>query len=884
MKSKKKIVIISSVLAAVIAVGAVIGVIAATSGSHGAKKDAVVIMTEPLSGLYNPYYATSGADMGVVGLTQIGMLSTNDKGEVVAGDDYDTVVKAFDSGVYNSAKDETVYTFVIKNGLKFSDGQPLTINDVFFNIYEYLDPVYTGSSTMYSIKIKGLSKYRTQQNDSDGGTSTQDSISSTATKFAIARIRTLRILYQTKGAVSGTQNSYKLDETGMKDAISKWDPTSQTGYKNAVATTAKQATMTNDDYRKQLLEDYEFALKTFKEEIETDYQAAQDSFDVDNLPYSEWKEKLNNEIFRFFLFEGSIKPVYQKVNGKDNKLKIEKFDGEDILDYYKDKAAAIKKIYDDNVVTGFDKVLSFWGTAGTLQTRFTADATDVLIHNNITGNELPYPNIEGIVSLGHSTDVASVKIGDNTYKVAHEYNADGTTKNSDEYAVLSITIDGKDPKAIYNFSFTVAPNHYYAEGGTYSDKYGANEGKSTTIIDIKNNLFGVDYGSSTFQSKVIQSLEHVEVPVGAGAFMATDINNSDKPKGENFVNSNIVYYKANPHFMFEVKAPKLQMQVVSSTNALDKLANGEVDYVTPQFTEANSNRLKDLARSGFKKLDTWQLGYGYIGINAGKVPNVYIRRAIMAAMQVSLAKQYYEDGSCRTIEWPMSMESWAYPFEDENRTKSKQNGHPYTQWNGVEAAKTAIQNYMAEAKKNPKSGDTYKIKFTIAGASITEHPTYLVFKQASEILNECGWEVEVKADSQALNKLSTGALEVWAAAWGSTIDPDMYQVYHKNSTATSTFAWGYREIKANPTDYRYETAVINELSVLIEQGRSELEQEVRKPIYEEAMKKVLDLAIELPVYQRKTLYAYNSNTIKGLREEVNPYSSPLERIWEIELV
>ena len=37
----------------------------------------------------------------------------------------------------------------------------------------------------------------------------------------------------------------------------------------------------------------------------------------------------------------------------------------------------------------------------------------------------------------------------------------------------------------------------------------------------------------------------------------------------------------------------------------------------------------------------------------------------------------------------------------------------------------------------------------IAGASITEHPTYAVFKQASEILNSLGWDIEVKADSQA---------------------------------------------------------------------------------------------------------------------------------------
>jgi hypothetical protein len=52
------------------------------------------------------------------------------------------------------------------------------------------------------------------------------------------------------------------------------------------------------------------------------------------------------------------------------------------------------------------------------------------------------------------------------------------------------------------------------------------------------------------------------------------------------------------------------------------------------------------------------------------------------------------------------------------------------------------------------------------------------------------------------------------------------------------------------------------------------------------MEKVLDLAIELPVYQRSTLYVYNSNVIKAssLPSELNPYSSPLDRIWEIELV
>ena len=49
---------------------------------------------------------------------------------------------------------------------------------------------------------------------------------------------------------------------------------------------------------------------------------------------------------------------------------------------------------------------------------------------------------------------------------------------------------------------------------------------------------------------------------------------------------------------------------------------------------------------------------------------------------------------------------------------------------------------------------------------------------------------------------------------------------------------------------------------------------------------VLDLAIEMPVYQRKNLYVYNTNVIKAssLPEVINPYSSPLAKIWEVELV
>ena len=280
----------------------------------GNKKDSIVLMTEELSGLFNPFYATSGADMDVVGMTQIGMLSTDESGLPVAGDEYATVVKDFEYNIVPTGvgdEKKTVYTFVIKNNLKFSDGKPLTMNDVFFNMYEYLDPVYTGSSTMYSIDIDGLTQYRTQQNLSDDG-DLNETISMSASANAYLRLLELVDIYEVNGEKG--DNSYEMSEADMKDAINAWGVTD--GYKAAVSTEKQQETWTEDQYRAILLEDYALTLKTFKEELQADFKAAKESYDLETMPYSEWKTELSNDVFKFFLQEGLIQPEYNKIEGR----------------------------------------------------------------------------------------------------------------------------------------------------------------------------------------------------------------------------------------------------------------------------------------------------------------------------------------------------------------------------------------------------------------------------------------------------------------------------------------------------------------------------------------------------------------------------------------
>ena len=251
-------------------------------------------------------------------------------------------------------------------------------------------------------------------------------------------------------------------------------------------------------------------------------------------------------------------------------------------------------------------------------------------------------------------------------------------------------------------------------------------------------------------------------------------------------------------------------------------------------------------------------------------------------MDTSLALSYYSKNTAQTIYWPMSTVSWAYPKTADGKL-DQNNGHYSVKFDET-SVRAEIQRYMEAA--GVSAGDSsLKIKFTIAGANLTDHPTYLTFQKAAEILNSCGWQIEVVPDTQALTKLSTGSLAVWAAAWGSTIDPDMYQVYHKNSTATSTTAWGYDAILSNSSRVE-EQNILAALSDLIDDARETENQATRTQLYEEAMKLVLDLAVELPVYQRSTVYVYNSNVINSATmpkaSEMNPYTSPLDRIWEIE--
>ena len=79
--------------------------------------------------------------------------------------------------------------------------------------------------------------------------------------------------------------------------------------------------------------------------------------------------------------------------------------------------------------------------------------------------------------------------------------------------------------------------------------------------------------------------------------------------------------------------------------------------------------------------------------------------------------------------------------------------------------------------------------------------------------------------------------------------------------------------------------LVDELSSLIDAGRETVDQEERKAIYADALDVIMELAVEMPTYQRKDMSAYNSELINESTltpdSDLSPYNGLISRIWEV---
>ena len=818
-----------------------------TNGGNGMVIDnentRLVLSSSELDGVFNPFYSTSGPDNSIIGMTQIGMLTTDIYGKPAYGEDEACVVLDYQAVTETDGAGNITYTtyyFVIKNGLKFSDGTPLTMRDVMFNLYEYLDPAYYGSSTIYSTDIVGLQAYRTQI--PDDRESEQDGFSASFDNLAEIRVERLveviEAVYEDHKTSSGTYESISEDQmiqelTVKMNEYIEFDPQYGT-----------------------VLDDYKLASKYFKDELQQDYNNSRGTAeDISFTDKSGNKVTLTTDTEAFLYNEGLI-------TWNEDEYKYEYSFGADSKNWSEEQA--INAIYSSKFPMAVPEVVNFWNTANQLRTYFSFLEQQAYFEG-VTDK------ITSVSGIKYANFTEPVTVNGVEYAVPVRDEQGRVTNDTNE--VLSIKINKVDPKAILNFGFTVAPMNYYSSA------------EEIEKFDYVEN-FGVKFGNIEFQDAVIKDPDKIGVPVGAGAYKATtSTGDSSKVEAGTFRANNVVYFERNEHFMFDVKIKYINFQVVPTKNMLEALFSGDVHFVEPACKQENIDEIKNNASKGFASNAVMTNGYGYIGINAEKVPSLEVRQVIMSAINTQYAVDYYF-GYSHPISRPMTKASWAYP------TDADEDGQYYK----FDATGANIDKIMKEAGytlnskgvyTNTKTGDTCKYTFTIAGDT-TDHPAYQSMKIAADILNAHGFDIEVKTDINALKKLNSGDLTVWAAAWGAGVDPDMYQVYHKDSEATSTLNWGYRAILKNAGGkYDRELAIVEELSEIIDKARETLVESERKAYYAEALDMVMELAVELPTYQRSDLFAYNTNIIDESTltpaSELTPFNGPLSKLWEVSL-
>ena len=158
------------ILALVLALVLVATAFAGCSGKKAANDKPLVVGYSNFSSKFSPFFAETAYDQDVATMTSITLLNTDRQGAVVEkGKTGET--RAYNGTDYKyqgpadltitTNKDGTVdYDFELRDDIKFSDGEKLTVDDVIFSMYVLADPTYDGSATLFAQPIKGMEDYR----------------------------------------------------------------------------------------------------------------------------------------------------------------------------------------------------------------------------------------------------------------------------------------------------------------------------------------------------------------------------------------------------------------------------------------------------------------------------------------------------------------------------------------------------------------------------------------------------------------------------------------------------------------------------------------------------------------------------------------------------
>ena len=734
--------------------------IAAIVASCGAKEEnttPLVVGYSPFSNKFSPFFSETAYDADVYGMTQISVITTDRQGAVIYkgiegetnpynGTDY-TYYGPADVTVTENADGTVDYDIKLREDLKFSDGEKLTIDDLIFTMYVYSDPTYDGSTTFFALPIEGMDEYR-------GGMDSRGNV-----------------------IFAAGPDGYEANDLYTEEQYNEfWD------YYNNKA---------GADFAKEIC-DY---LDSKGYNTSTDSVAAH---------AANW----GFEIAEDATLDDFWKAIVDAYDTVDEAVATESA-GSDLLGL---TIKALAGDYMNGVQTGESAA-----------------------------------NIKGIV-------------------------------RNDDYS-MTVKMTSVDATAIYNLGLPITPLHYYGDASQY---------------DYANNKFGFEKGNlSTVRAKTTQ-------PMGAGPYKFIKFENG------------VVNFEANDSYY--LGAPKTKyINFLECLNDNDKLAgvvSGSIDITDPSFSTDTIASIKDAnggelngAKVTTNTVDN--LGYGYIGMNAkvmkvGDDPASDASKAYRKAFATILAvyrdvaiDSYYGDRAS-VINYPISNTSWAAPQSTDDGYKvafsTDVDGNDiYTSdmsaEDKYEAAKKAALGFFEKAGFTVEDGKVTKapegasleVEAWIPADGTGDHPSFMIYTEAQKAFADIGITFNIKdlANSSELwDALAAQSVAIWAAAWGASIDPDMYQIYFS----------GDDERAAGGSNYQYAIDD-KELNQLILDARQSTDQSYRKTVYKACLDIIIDWAVEIPTYQRQNAIIFSTERVnlKTITPDITTFYGWMAEIQNTEL-
>lgn len=452
------------------------------------------------------------------------------------------------------------------------------------------------------------------------------------------------------------------------------------------------------------------------------------------------------------------------------------------------------------------------------------------------------------------------------------YNISGIEKVSNTNVL--VTVKGFDAAAIHKIcGITVAPMHYYGDASLYN---------------YENNEFG-------FENREETSMDLIKtksgLPMGAGPYEFVEFS------------ENVVYFKANKNYYKGTpKIENILFQVVTPGSEISSIEIGNIDVANLSASKTLYEEIE--AKSDIITMNTVDnSGYGYVGLNARKInidgdinsdESIALRTGlatVLSAQRYISVNSYY-GVAASIIDYPITSTSWATPDKDsegyeyafsknpdgsyiygEEKTDPSTLSQSVRSYKAKEAAKlwleaagyTFVQNGITYNATAPIGGETtfsIKISRTAAG-----HPSSLMCTFFKSVMAELGITINIENitnPSTLYQSMYASTQEMWCSAWGQSIDPDLFQVYH----SSNTFDAG-----ANSTGSNFYYLKSNELDQLIIDARNSADQDYREEKYKEAFELIMSYGVSVPVYQRQdcTIFSNDRVNLDTLPNDITTY-------------